>query len=49
MNYREEVTLTDPVVTYSSVNGNDNYKLFASSIAKKAAAPTPKPKDENKQ
>lgn len=49
LNYREEVTLTDPVVTYSSVNGNDNYKLFASAIAKKAAASTPKPKDENKQ
>lgn len=31
---RDEVVLDNIVVTYSSVGGNDNYKLFASGIKK---------------
>ncbi len=44
--YREEVELDDIVVTHSHINRNDNFKLFASRIKKKASgAPAPK---ENK-
>lgn len=52
LKYREAVELDNPVMTYSSVNGNDNYKLFASGIkkaggqAKPAPAPAGKPDDK---
>ncbi|MGT2907787.1 conjugal transfer protein [Streptococcus dentiloxodontae] len=41
LNYREEVELTDIVVTYSAIGRNDNYRLYASGIRKKGA-PAPK-------
>lgn len=47
LKYREEVELTDIVVTYSSIGRNDNYRLYASKIKKKGApakpAKTPEP------
>ncbi|NLQ60094.1 conjugal transfer protein [Streptococcus mutans] len=43
----DEVTLDNVVVTYSSVGGNDNYKLFASGIKK--ANGQPKPEKGTKQ
>lgn len=51
LNYREEVELTDIVVTYSAIGRNDNYRLYASAIKKKGAQPTPKiePKAEDKK
>ncbi|MGC4441932.1 conjugal transfer protein, partial [Streptococcus suis] len=39
LNYREEVELTDIVVTYSAIGRNDNYRLYASGIKKKGATP----------
>lgn len=45
LNFRDEVVLEGVVVTYSSVNGNSNYKIFASSIAKKGQAQS-KPKEQ---
>ena len=45
LNYREEVELTDIVVTYSAIGSNDNYRLYASGIKKKGA---PAPKADNK-
>lgn len=44
---RDEVVLDNIVVTYSSVGGNDNYKLFASGIKK--ANGQPKPEKGTKQ
>lgn len=38
---RDEVVLDNIVVTYSSVGGNDNYKLFASGIKKVNGQPKP--------
>lgn len=47
LKYREEVELTDIVVTYSAIGRNDNYRLYASKIKKKGApakpAKTPEP------
>ena len=47
LKYREEVELTDIVVTYSSIGRNDNCRLYASKIKKKGApakpAKTPEP------
>ncbi|EGP66894.1 hypothetical protein HMPREF9182_0583 [Streptococcus sp. oral taxon 056 str. F0418] len=51
LQYRDEVELSDVVVAYSSINGNDNYKIFASKIAKKGGGQpqvTAKP-NENKE
>lgn len=51
LNYREEVELTDIVVTYSAIGRNDNYHLYASAIKKKdtQAAPKSEPKAEDKK
>ena len=51
LNYREEVELTDIVVTYSAIGRNDNYRLYASAIKKKGAQAAPKsePKAEDKK
>lgn len=43
--YRQEVELSDIVVTYSAIGRNDNYRLYASRIKKKASTPS---KTENK-
>ena len=43
LKYREEVELTDIVVTYSAIGRNDNYRLYASTIKKKGGTSvTPK-------
>ncbi|HHK5602556.1 conjugal transfer protein [Streptococcus mutans] len=44
---RDEVVLDNIVVTYSSVGGNDNYKLFASGLKKAGAAASTKGTDKN--
>ncbi|EMC16346.1 putative cytoplasmic protein [Streptococcus mutans W6] len=44
---RDEVVLDNIVVTYSSVGGNDNYKLFASGLKKAGAATSTKGADKN--
>ena len=44
---RDEVVLDNIVVTYSSVGGNDNYKLFVSSLKKAGAAVSTKGADKN--
>ena len=51
LNYREEVELTDIVVTYSAIGRNDNYRLYASAIKKKGTQTAPKsePKAEDKK
>ena len=53
LKYREEVELTDIVVTYSAIGRNDNYRLYASTIKKKGgASATPKaekPEPETKK
>ncbi|MGT2751292.1 conjugal transfer protein [Streptococcus orisasini] len=43
----EEVVLDNVVVTYSSIGGNDNYKLFASGLKKAGAAAPAKGVDKN--
>lgn len=43
LNYREEVELTDIVVTYSAIGRNDNYRLYASCYQEKRG-PTYSPK-----
>lgn len=48
LKYREEVELSDVVVTYSSVSGNQ-FKLFASKIAKKSGHTQPAPKSDNQE
>lgn len=42
LTYREEVELSDIVVTYSAIGRNDNYRLYASKIKKKGTTATPK-------
>lgn len=42
LKYREEVEISDIVVTYSAIGMNDQYKLYASGIKKKAGQATPK-------
>jgi len=53
LRYREEVELTDIVVTYSAIGRNDNYRLYASTIKKKGGVSvTPKaekPEPETKK
>lgn len=53
LKYRDAVELENVVVTYSSVNGNDNYKLFASGVKKSGGqskpAPAPAGKPEEKK
>lgn len=50
LKYRDEIELTDIVVTYSAIGRNDNYRLYASGIKKKGAAtPKPEPKVEDKK
>lgn len=44
---RDEVVLDNIVVTYSSVGGNDNYKLFASGLKKAGVAAPAKGADKN--
>lgn len=39
LKYLDEVELIDPVVSISSIGRNDIYKVFASGIKKKSAAP----------
>ncbi|HEX0027639.1 conjugal transfer protein [Streptococcus pyogenes] len=42
LKYRDEIELTDIVVTYSAIGRNDNYRLYASAIKKKGTQATPK-------
>ncbi|OBZ00641.1 conjugal transfer protein [Streptococcus dysgalactiae subsp. equisimilis] len=37
LNFRDSVELVDPVMSYSAIDGNDVFKLFASAIRKKVA------------
>lgn len=45
LKFRDEVVLEGVVVTYSSVDGNSRYKIFASKIAKKGQG-QPKQKEQ---
>ncbi|TNY48424.1 conjugal transfer protein, partial [Streptococcus pyogenes] len=42
LTYREEVELSDIVVTYSAIGRNGNYRHYASKIKKKGTTATPK-------
>ncbi|MFC5632031.1 MULTISPECIES: conjugal transfer protein [Streptococcus] len=46
LKWREEVELIDPVVSIASIDGVDNYNIFASGIRKKAMS---QPKQEQKK
>lgn len=50
LKYRDEIELTEIVVTYSAIGRNDNYRLYASGIKKKGASvPKPETKTEDKK
>ncbi|MGZ7226655.1 conjugal transfer protein, partial [Streptococcus pyogenes] len=50
LKYRDEIELTEIVVTYSAIGRNDNYRLYASGIKKKSASvPKPETKTEDKK
>lgn len=51
LKYREEIEISDIVVTYSAIGMNDQYKLYASAVHKKGSQASPKeePKGDAKK
>lgn len=50
LGFRDEIELVNPVVTISSIDGSDTYKVFADAIRKKAAGvKQEQPKKEENQ
>ncbi|MGT2755433.1 hypothetical protein [Streptococcus ovis] len=49
LKFRDDVELDNPVMSYSAIDANDVYKLFASKIRKKGAGKQEQPKKDQHQ